>query len=81
MYTALRIMRELDSVIESAAVLGYPCLQLNMSIEGFVGGSVGIRELDEYVGILRGMKTNLWVHASIILIISQVPNAVGFIDI
>ena len=37
-------------------MLGYPILQLNVGIEGFVGVSVGIRELDVYVCIERGMK-------------------------
>jgi hypothetical protein len=44
MNTALRVMRELDGVVESAAVLGYPFLKPDVGVEGFVGGSVGICE-------------------------------------
>jgi hypothetical protein len=40
MDTALRVMRKLDGVVESAAVLGYPFLKLNMGVESLVGGSV-----------------------------------------
>ena len=40
MHTALRVMRELHGVVESAAVACYPFLELDMGVEGFVGGSV-----------------------------------------
>lgn len=42
MDTPLRIMRKLDGVIQSAAVLGYPLLKIDMGVEVLVGGSVQI---------------------------------------
>jgi len=40
MDTALRVMRELDGVVESAAVFCYPFLKLDVGVEVFVGDSV-----------------------------------------
>lgn len=40
MHTTLRIMCEVNGVIEAASVLDYPSLKLSLGIEGFIGGSV-----------------------------------------